>query len=780
MDEFRKTRDNHKNKLHQASNNTNEKSRRESHMNSTKAVNSAQNHKEEEVHMPTCTEAQKVLLCLDYLRSFRRNNTKSTVSNGMHQDYITLAIWALSRSFVQPEELVLNDDDSDDDDDEMDAAMHRKTSTSTRLLAYGNDPYFQHELAATVDGSVHGNANSKGKTSGSVAHFLTDEIVIPSLQQMQNEIMYNTNPNKVIGKNNGRDDASFSDWYKYNDLHYSNNHRFYPQDGLGSEPLDLSDILQKGLEGMNAKSRMQGEEIMKADRMFIDFMDAVRSKGFFEISEQDALNYENGNGNGVHARQMIYKERYQKVVSKFRQKLVENGLQEDFERKLQLRNDGSTAASTGPGSVGGGSSVHHYDDEATVTGSVVGAMETAKENGTLKLDDNEGIARKLKGSTSTSTSAAELSRRRMSMAGKASRKEIEEAEKAKLEGNALMQQKKYQEAKDCYTRALEIVPSGPTSHVYYSNRAAALLSMRNFTEAVWDAERSVALKPDYPKAYARLGLAQFLLGQYREAVEAYSMAVKFEPNNETSVSYLDRSKKKLAMMNDDDGSVNSRNSRRSSRSGRRQSKSRNGSRRSSVAVSKNTSQYAPVDSSDDERKSRSSLRKGGRPSTANFEGRSEGDQDDPSVSLSRRDADSIANDKLDEANRLKVDGNKAMARKEYAEAIKLYSQALKMAPAGPQSHVYFSNRAAALCYLERYEEAELDAERALALDPEFGKAHARLGLARYFLRDYDGAVEAYECAAEHDPDNESNRIYLAKAKLKLGRRQSMAANKSRE
>ena len=100
--------------------------------------------------------------------------------------------------------------------------------------------------------------------------------------------------------------------------------------------------------------------------------------------------------------------------------------------------------------------------------------------------------------------------------------------------------------------------------------------------------------------------------------------------------------------------------------------------------------------------------------------------------------------------------------------------ALRLAPAGPQSHVFFSNRAAALCYLERYEEAELDAERALALDPEFGKAHARLGLARYFLRDYDGAVEAYESAADHDPDNESNRIYLAKAKLKLGRRQSMA------
>ena len=93
-----------------------------------------------------------------------------------------------------------------------------------------------------------------------------------------------------------------------------------------------------------------------------------------------------------------------------------------------------------------------------------------------------------------------------------------------------------------------------------------------------------------------------------------------------------------------------------------------------------------------------------------------------------------------------------------------------MAPAGPSSHVYFSNRAAALCYLERYEEAELDAERALALNPEFDKAHARLGLSRYFLRDYHGAIDAYESALEYDPGNTASQSYLAKAKLKLGKK----------
>jgi tetratricopeptide (TPR) repeat protein len=122
-------------------------------------------------------------------------------------------------------------------------------------------------------------------------------------------------------------------------------------------------------------------------------------------------------------------------------------------------------------------------------------------------------------------------------------------------------------------------------------------------------------------------------------------------------------------------------------------------------------------------------------------------------------------DKLEEANRLQVNGNKAMARTQYLEAIKLYYNVLRLAPAGPQSHVYFSDRAAALCYVVRYEEAELDAERALVLHPEFGNAHARLGLSRYFLKDYHGAVEAYEIASAYDPDNECNRIIWQRQSL---------------
>ena len=113
-----------------------------------------------------------------------------------------------------------------------------------------------------------------------------------------------------------------------------------------------------------------------------------------------------------------------------------------------------------------------------------------------------------------------------------------------------------------------------------------------------------------------------------------------------------------------------------------------------------------------------------------------------------------------------------MAHREYSLALEAYTSAIKCSPTGPQSHVYYSNRAAALCYLERYSEAIADSEKSLELNPSYGKAHARLGLSRFFLQDYAGAVSAYTAALKYDPDNAASKSYLAKAKAKLEGRSS--------
>lgn len=614
-------------------------------------------------------EYTHMLLCLDHLRALRRS--QSLKIQDKSKDFLTMAIWALNQSIV-----------------------HGTESKG------GTDPYFDtnNNQEDDEDALVFGRG-----------------IKIPSLQTMESEFLY-----KITSR------ASDESPYEYDDQHPSNQMRLYKHEGLGNEAISLHDLIRLASQNRewNIMTREQGEEIMQKDPMFLNFVEAVKAKGFFRISDDELVKRAKGGGRAITSRQKlemakeeVYQEKYRKVVDKFRTKLVENGF-EDY--GAQEENKENRMGATHPAQP----REDYYDDEATVTGSVVGDMMKARDSGTLHFDDIDD---------DRSVSSRRSSTRRMTMSMNVSRKDIEEAEALKNKGNTCMQEKKYAQARDYYTEALEVAPSGPTSHVYYSNRAAALLSMRNFTEAVWDAERSINLKPKYAKAHARLGLAKFLLGHYESAVKAYTKAVQLEPNNKSSIQYLEKSKKKLSASNtspknDIDDDVSSVSSRTRSRSDRRKSVLR-----SKLSKSKS-------------------------------ESTDEGDED-PTMKQT-------SSDKLKEANQLKVEGNKAMARKKYSEAIAFYSKALRLAPAGPQSHVFFSNRAAAYCYLEKYEEAELDAERALALNPEFGKAHARLGLSRYFLKDYAGALEAYESALMYDPDNESSKIYLTKAKLKLGRRSS--------
>lgn len=115
-------------------------------------------------------------------------------------------------------------------------------------------------------------------------------------------------------------------------------------------------------------------------------------------------------------------------------------------------------------------------------------------------------------------------------------------------------------------------------------------------------------------------------------------------------------------------------------------------------------------------------------------------------------------------------GNRHMANQEFTRAYNAYAAALKLSPVGPSSHVFLSNRAAALLSLRQYHSASVDAKRAIALAPAFAKAHARLGQALYFLRDYEGAIIAYENAVMHEPNNDVTKSYLAKAQEKLAKK----------
>ncbi|RMZ57494.1 hypothetical protein APUTEX25_003737, partial [Auxenochlorella protothecoides] len=90
------------------------------------------------------------------------------------------------------------------------------------------------------------------------------------------------------------------------------------------------------------------------------------------------------------------------------------------------------------------------------------------------------------------------------------------------QGNAAFSAGKFVEAADLFSQAIAVDPG---NHVLYSNKSAALASLSKYDEALEAAEKVVALKPDWPKGYSRLGAAHFGLRAFQAASDAYSKEV---------------------------------------------------------------------------------------------------------------------------------------------------------------------------------------------------------------------------------------------------------------
>lgn len=102
-----------------------------------------------------------------------------------------------------------------------------------------------------------------------------------------------------------------------------------------------------------------------------------------------------------------------------------------------------------------------------------------------------------------------------------------EAEGLKSKGNAAMAQKDYPKAIDLYTQALA---KHPGNAIFLSNRAAAYSAAKDHDSAKADAEAAVAVDPKYTKAWSRLGLARFALGDVKGSMEAYKQGIEYEGN----------------------------------------------------------------------------------------------------------------------------------------------------------------------------------------------------------------------------------------------------------
>eukprot|EP00968_Pinguiococcus_pyrenoidosus_P024907 scaffold5189_cov275-Pinguiococcus_pyrenoidosus.AAC.1 len=103
-----------------------------------------------------------------------------------------------------------------------------------------------------------------------------------------------------------------------------------------------------------------------------------------------------------------------------------------------------------------------------------------------------------------------------------------QAAQKKEEGNAAFAAKDYESAARLYTAAISL---DPTSHVYFSNRAAVYQAQGLFEKAEADARECLRRKPDFIKGYFRLALAQQELGLLDDAEKSLKAGLAIDAGN---------------------------------------------------------------------------------------------------------------------------------------------------------------------------------------------------------------------------------------------------------
>ncbi|KAK9480427.1 hypothetical protein V1514DRAFT_169487 [Lipomyces japonicus] len=133
-------------------------------------------------------------------------------------------------------------------------------------------------------------------------------------------------------------------------------------------------------------------------------------------------------------------------------------------------------------------------------------------------------------SSSPSSADASASSASASAAAATADDAVSEQDKAKAEvfkadGNRAVASRDYLAAIESYTKAIAL---NPTNKIYYSNRAAAYSANQQHDLAVTDAEKALEIDSNYAKAYSRLGLAKFALGDAEGSLKAYKDGIEVE------------------------------------------------------------------------------------------------------------------------------------------------------------------------------------------------------------------------------------------------------------
>mmetsp|Transcript_33651 Transcript_33651/g.44395 ORF Transcript_33651/g.44395 Transcript_33651/m.44395 type:complete len:408 (-) Transcript_33651:194-1417(-) len=107
------------------------------------------------------------------------------------------------------------------------------------------------------------------------------------------------------------------------------------------------------------------------------------------------------------------------------------------------------------------------------------------------------------------------------------------AEEQKAKGNEAFKAQNWQQAIDCFTKAISLDAANTSgqAHTFYSNRSACYLNLKNASQALADAEECIKLKADWPRGYSRKGTALLELGRYKDAKATFKKGLEMDASN---------------------------------------------------------------------------------------------------------------------------------------------------------------------------------------------------------------------------------------------------------
>ncbi|KAL3666307.1 hypothetical protein V7S43_008559 [Phytophthora oleae] len=107
----------------------------------------------------------------------------------------------------------------------------------------------------------------------------------------------------------------------------------------------------------------------------------------------------------------------------------------------------------------------------------------------------------------------------------------EQAAALRQEGNDAFKRRQFEEAKQLYSEAIQLQS---TDHLLFGNRSAACHQLKEYQQALDDAERAIDLAPSWPKGYLRKAAACEALQDWDEALVAYEKVCHLEDDKSSS------------------------------------------------------------------------------------------------------------------------------------------------------------------------------------------------------------------------------------------------------